>query len=402
MVDTWTDHPGGTDEPDPVDEAVDAALRTLRADVAPMTPHAFVAGRARLTAAIGTAIPAEPVTAPAEPVVLALPAAARRSPPPRRAAPWLTAAAAVTAVAATTVALLPGSSSPVPGAANPIQAAGSGAPRQTQPKTPPSPTADPLPNGPLPAMPAQPLNPAGDLAAVSSDLTLKPGEVLYLASTRTDAPVAGSPGGSLTIQLWVPADRTHSYWLVKRSSTGEIKGAPAGGSAEEKAPGGKFHGNTYTGPDESPWAPTPDNVAALSQDPAALYAKLRADVNGPQAKPGGDPTELAVSTLFTLIGDQYATVPADLRAALLRTLGYLPGVTVTPNTHATDGRPAVTLSWHFGTQLMRTELLLDPATARPLELRTVATMTAKGFQAGQTSNSQVRTEAIVHALGQLP
>jgi tRNA U38,U39,U40 pseudouridine synthase TruA len=32
----------------------------------------------------------------------------------------------------------------------------------------------------------------------------------------------------------------------------------------------------------------------------------------------------------------------------------------------------------------------------------VATATAKGFQAGQTMSSAVRTEAVVHAIGQLP
>jgi hypothetical protein len=432
MVDTWSDHPGtddldpineatetaspadaaldaaaptgaaAVDAPEPGDAAVDAALRALRADVAPMAPHAFVAGRARLTAVIGTAAPAEPVTAPAEPVVVAaLPAASRRSPPLRRAAPWLTAAAAVAAVA-TTVALLPGSSNSAPGGANPVQAAGSGAPRNAQPTSPPSPTAIPVPTGPLPAMPARPLNSAGDLAAVAADITLKPGEVLYVKSTQTDLPSAGSTGGSLTLQLWVPADRTHSYWLAKRSSTGDIKGAPAGGYSEQQAIGGKFEGNTYTGPPESPWSATPDNLAAMPRDPAALYAKLRADMNGPQVLPQ-DPTTNAVNTVFMLLSDEYAAVPAGLRAALLRTLGYLPGVTVTQGVHTTDGRPAVALSWQQAIALpWRFDLLLDPANARAIEYRVVATAGNRTFRAGQTMSSTIGTQSVVHALGQLP
>jgi DNA-directed RNA polymerase specialized sigma24 family protein len=62
---------------------------------------------------------------------------------------------------------------------------------------------------------------------------------------------------------------------------------------------------------------------------------------------------------------------------------YLPGVTVTPDARTTDGRA-------------RNEVLLDPATARLLEWRSVA------IKANQNLTSDLRTEAVVAELGQRP
>jgi hypothetical protein len=379
---------------EPWEDEIDAALRTLRADVPAMTPHAFAAGRARLHTMIGETPVAGTGAAAPEPVVVALPPSTRRRSPPT---PWLVAAAAAAVVAlgtVGTVALRPNDSTTTTfGAAS-------------TPTTPAPEAETYLPDGPLPAMPARPLNRAANLAAKASDVTLKPGEVLYVKNVTTDPPSDLGPGGALTYEFWVPRDR-NAQWLLKRISTRDVKGGPEGGRDEQRVNGGTFEGNTYEVPDDSAWSPSPDNVAALSRDPAVLYEKLRAEVN---ATPPADapkrtsltPAARAADIVFTLLADPSTTVPADLRAAVLRTLGFLPGITVREDIRFADGRPAVILSWQLRGGQSRTELVLDAATARPIMYRDVATTPVHGIRPGQPIWTATRTEAIVHALGLRP
>ncbi|HEV8556059.1 MAG TPA: hypothetical protein VGR06_06620 [Actinophytocola sp.] len=265
--------------------------------------------------------------------------------------------------------------------------------------TTPAPEAETyLPDGPLPAKPARPLNPAGNLAAKASDVTLKPGEVLYIKNATTSPPSDLCPDGALTYEYWVPRDR-NAPWLLKRTATGDVKG----GRDEQRVNGGKFEGNTYEVPDDSAWSPSPNNVAALSRDPAVLYEKLRAEVNatppaGAPKRPDLTPAARAADIVFTLLADPSTTVPADLRAAVLRTLGLLPGITV----RFADGRPAVIVSWQLRGGQSRTELVPDPATARPIMYQDVATAPVHGVPPGQAIWSSVSNHAVVHALGQRP
>lgn len=373
------------------DEEIDQALGALRADVPGMDARTFAAGRARLVAAIGMPPVAAPADRPEEAVVVALPAdRRRRSPPPRRAMPWLGVAAAVAVVATGAFALLPGDSAVTapPGAT-------------TSTNEPPAPNHPPepgRPGEPLPAMPAEPINTAGDLAAKATDVQLRPGQVRYVRSARTQDRDANGPGGSDTIELWIPYDH-EGEWLRRRTASGRIQGRSEEDFVEKRAPGGRFDGQES----QSPWAP--GNMATLPRDPAALYERLRTEVNA-ELPPGTGTSKTAAQeatgTVFSMLGDVTGGVPADLRAALLRTLGYLPGVTVTPNAEASDGRAAVALGYEVDDGMYRNEILLDPATARLVEWRNVALREFNGFQPNQAFTSELRTEAVVTELGQQP
>jgi hypothetical protein len=222
--------------------------------------------------------------------------------------------------------------------------------------------------------------------------------VLYIKNATTSPPSDLCPDGALTYEYWVPRDR-NAPWLLKRTATGDVKG----GRDEQRVNGGKFEGNTYEVPDDSAWSPSPNNVAALSRDPAVLYEKLRAEVNatppaGAPKRPDLTPAARAADIVFTLLADPSTTVPADLRAAVLRTLGLLPGITV----RFADGRPAVIVSWQLRGGQSRTELVPDPATARPIMYQDVATAPVHGVPPGQAIWSSVSNHAVVHALGQRP
>lgn len=380
---------------------VDEALRALCPDVPEMDARAFAAGRARLHAAVGATPMADAGVGSADAVVVALPPdRLRRSPPLRKAAPWLGVAAAVVTVAVGAAVLLPGDS---PGGDGGSPANASSPPsltttEQTRPDRPVPPTG--RPGEPLPAMPAQPLNSAGELAPHASDLEVPPGQVRYLRSTRTQGKNDTGPGGSATDELWIPSDR-EGEWLIRRTASGAIQGRSDKDFEEQRAAGGRFDKHEP----RSQWAVTPQKIAALPRDPAALYELLRAEVNA--ELPSGTGTTMssaqqAASTLISLLGDTTGGVPADLRAALLRTIGYLPGVTVTTNATASDGRPAVAIAWAVDDGVFRNELLLDPGTARIVEWRNVAVNEFQGYPAGQAFTSDLRSEAVVAELGQRP
>lgn len=370
------------------DDEVDELVAGLRDDVPEMEPSVFAAGRARLLAHVGA--PRVTRTEPTDhiPVVRALSPDRRRGSPPSWVVVVTSAAAAVALIASLAFALLPGESAP---AKRPVGAA----PTSSAPPSSPPPINS-RPGDPVPAMPADPLNAAGDLADDASDLTLRPGEVRYVRLARSQAPRDGGSGGTDVIETWIPYDR-EGEWLLRRTSAGSIQGRPEEGSTEKRAPGGRFQDG------DSPWGITPDTVADFPRDPAALYEKLRTEANAALPEGTGTtvtPTEKAIDDVFEMLADSSGGLPVDLRAALLQTLGYLPAVTVRPDGTTSDDRPAVVLSYEIEDGLYRNELLLDPSTARPVEWRNVALKADVGYQPGKTFTSEAYTEAIVSKLGE--
>jgi hypothetical protein len=373
------------------DEELDQALGALRADVPEMEPRAFAAGRARLQVAIGSPA-AAPAREPDEAVALVLsPDRRRRSPPLRRAAPWLAVAAAVAVVAVGAVAFLPGDAAPPGGPA-------ATAPPKPSPTAPIDSTVTGRPGEPLPVMPAKPLNTAGELAGMAHDVALKPGQVRYVRTTSTQAASTEEPGGSQTIELWIPYDR-ESEWMIRRTASGEIQGRSDKNFEESRANGGRFDHNGAM------WPEDPAVIARLPKDPEALYAWLRNKVNADL--PSGTTSTMtavqqAVHEVTSLLNDMTGIVPADLRAALLSVLGYLPGITVTPDAKAREGRTAVALGSVSDDGSYRNELLLATDTAQVVEMRNVVLKPFQGYQRNQVFTSGLRTEAVVTALGERP
>lgn len=367
---------------DRLDDEVDQLLGALRSDVPDMDPRAFAAGRARLLVAIGARPAAEAGPESDGVVPLALPPARRRRSPP--AAPWLAGAAAVAVVVAAAVAFLPDEAGPD----------GPAATASPRPSPSPSVTEPPGPGDPLPPMPAEPLNTAGELAEHVQDIEPRPGQVHYVRVARTQAGGDGGPGGTEVEELWIPHDLVEGEWQVRRTAHGEIQGRSDKDLVEDRAKGGRF---------ESGWAgqEDPANGPSLPRDPEGWYERLRAET-AEYTGPGQNAAQQAIETVISLLSDSTGAVPADARAALLRTLGYLPGVTVDPNAKAGDGRPAVSLGHELDDGTYRNELLLDPATARVVDWRNVAIKAFNGWKPGQVFSSAPQTEAVVSELGQRP
>jgi hypothetical protein len=383
------------------EEEVDELLRGMRDDVPEMDARAFAAGRARLLAVVGA--PGATGSAPEDDaVVRVLPAdPRRRSPPLRRAAPWLGVAAAVVVVAAGAVALLPGATTPGGGApagsstaTNPTTNPATNAP--ANPSGRPDLPGEGRPGGALAAMPAEPLNTAGDLADKAADFPLEPGQVHYVRSSRSQAKNDSGPGGTEVEELWIPFD-LDAEWMQRLDADGEIQGRGEQGLDENRAKGGRFDGF------EAPLPISPGDAAAMPRDTAELYEQLRTQANADLGQGAGSTltsAEDALGEVFNLLADSTNTVPADLRAALLRTLGYLPDVTVRPDVTSSDGRPAVAMSYALDDSTYRNEVLLDPATARPIEWRNISIKKSSGFPPGKQFTTDLRTEAAVAKLGQ--
>jgi len=366
------------------DDEIDQALGELRADVPAMDQRAFAAGRARLVVAIGAPSMAAPVREPDETATITLPPdLRRRSPPLRRATPWLAVAAAVAVVAVGAVAFLPGDTAPPGG---PVGTAAPSASSSAEP------SVDGRPGEALPPMPDQPLNTAGELADDVRDVELRPGQVRYVRSARTQAVGDAGPGGTATEDLWIPYDR-ESDWLVRNAASGEIQARNEEDFVEQRAKGGQFERGAL-------WSQDPQTVAGLPRDPAGLYEWLRSETTGTSETVTA--AQEAIGTVISMLADVTGTVPVDLQAALLRTLGYLPGLTVTPDARATDGRPAVAVGHAVDDGLYRNEILFDPATAHVIEWRNVANKPFEGFERDQAFTTDLRTEAVVSRLGQRP
>jgi hypothetical protein len=127
--------------------------------------------------------------------------------------------------------------------------------------------------------------------------------------------------------------------------------------------------------------PTPAFLAGLPRDPAALYARLRADTKGHGRDPDAEVLVYATDALRT------GLVPADVRAALYRAVAHLPGLKIVDHQANLDGRQGVALGMSDGgggTQ----QIIFDPATGqfigerstdghgRPEEITSVTTSVA--------------------------
>ena len=412
------------------DQELDDLLGALRADTPAMTDDAFATGRARLSsldattavtdtttgtaamttqgaatttqAASTTATRAGPTEAP---TVAPLPE--RRDRTVRRYAPWLVAAAVLGAVGVA-VAVLPGGSQVGPAAPSTNQ---DPAPSTTSVPAPPG-SLDQLMPPPqqqqpqsleLPEMPAQPVNAAGDLAANVVDVPVGPGQHLYIRTVRKQAANSSGPGGELVEEVWAPQD-LDLEWLQIRSATGSVQGAPDpdanGGVEEQTALGGAFNG-----PTEYPWLPSSGMLAQFPADPAGLYARLAGDSD--RLEHGvSDPTVNAAAKLINLLAHPNAAViPADVRATIYRTLGYLPGLVITNGVQTHDGRTATALGHDGGNEtdgIYRIEVLVDPATGQVIGSRYLAMVGYGGFPDGTAYGQSAATVAVVANQGDRP
>ncbi|MCT2582592.1 CU044_5270 family protein [Actinophytocola gossypii] len=349
------------------DDDLDLALRTLRSDVDTDTAVLARSRTELITAAGGT--PAEPA-APGR----------NRS----RRWPWL-AAACATAVALVASLLLVRLDQPEPNAV------------------------------------AADLNVVADLVVdrvAVSDEPVPAGRYRYIATHAWWMSTAVLPHDSFSyleervIETWVPADERQE-WLRRDTVTGERKWidgteeeAKAAGvsfdrppkAPELRAPCGDFHAeNDGRAPctQEGGWQePDAEFMAELPRDQEELYHRLRDDTDGR----GPDPDLEMLVYVADLL--RSGLVPADLRAALYRTLGLVPGLEVTEKVANLDGHEGV--AYGISAAGVRHDIIIDPATGRFLGEREITEEGYQGVPAGTVVSYTSVTTAVVEDLGDVP
>jgi len=368
--------------PDPLDTMLD----TLRADVPEMSDQAFAAGRARVQAVTD---PIPVVTTPEpEPVVVALPKRRPLRSPPARLLRLAGAAAAVVALAAGVVA---------------VQSGGHNAPGK-------APISLPIVTA------ASVLQSAADNVN-STDPVVAPGQYRYIVhrawDTATTAAADGKPFAVLAetlIERWVPRE-WHDEWLLRRQPTGNVEwllgtaeeaeeaGVPIGPDRNEelRARCGDFYvsEDVVIEPctEDGNWqSPTPEFMAGLPRDPAALHAMLKTGTGGEIADP-----EVVVTVADLL---RSGLVPADLRAALYRALALLPGLEITEDVANLAGKHGT--AFGIDSDIERQDLIIDPATGEFIGERTVALAGGPLYPAGTVISFSSVSTTVVDAIGMKP
>lgn len=326
MADHDTDH-------DPIDDL----LAGLRTDVPGMSDDAFEAGRSRLRATVSL----EPVVTALTPDTAVVPLPKRRllRSPPRRLATVAAAAAAVVALAATALVM---------------QAARSDAPALSAA--------------------AMGLNTAADNIN-PVDEPIGPDQYRYIVShgwyTGTDKTGQLYPDMPLMImsetlnEHWVPADTARQKCVDRVSSTGNVKYlAGDAAMAEREGYPMPYRGTDHfvaeacdKGSDRTWGTPDLELLASLPRDPGQLNDRLR---NDKRSKVYVDADYTLVGAVDLILGSGVA--PADLRAALYRTLAMTPGIEITEQVANLDGNKGT--AFGITRKGQRQEVIIDPTTGQ--------------------------------------
>jgi hypothetical protein len=246
--------------------------------------------------------------------------------------------------------------------------------------------------------------------ARAADPVLGPGKAWYVRSiVLSDTTVAlgqnaGSAGPSREVRFQQPElreawFRTDGPGRLKTRYTGKIK--MLAGEESDIPPEVRGQEPTPQGDVLDPGIQIPfggrsltlEESRELPTDPHELLSEIR-DAAGDA---GPDPD----SEAFTVIGDALRETPIgrDLRVALLRTVGLIPGVSI-EHGHDSKGRAAV-IATHTG-PAGRSELYLDPGDGTLLEERTVST--GNGGVAAETLlyRSTLDVAGVVDGVGARP
>jgi len=256
------------------------------------------------------------------------------------------------------------------------------------------------------------LNAAAD-HVVAKDPVIPPGKYRYrvthawhLGMTETGPNKIVSYLEESLIETWIPADRSQ-VWMQRSVQTGNRK--LISGTQQElefvnklmadslpevlRAKCGDFHLPEGEKPctRAGSWQdPTPEWAAGLPRDPKALYKRLKKDA--PRNSRGE--TELLVYAADAL---RTGNVPADVRSALYRALGYLDHLEVSDRAANLAGKVGIAYGSDDGTE--RQEIIIDPRTGDFIGERDVVT---DGKNRGQVMGFTSVTTSIVDQIGTRP
>lgn len=264
------------------------------------------------------------------------------------------------------------------------------------------------PIAPDPAV-AQVVNQVADLTLTAADAELQPGQYLRITKYNTflaywDADAAngfnmGSPengeGAVLSetkVVMYVPADRSDD-WIIDGTSPTEVKavyGDPAAGQNYELSAGARdvqglqaWPAGVRAGNDS--WDQRFLALAdTLPRDPEELLTWFRNDMEDM----GDDEGESW--SIFNIVVNalNLNALPADLRAALLRMLAYIPYLTVGPTVDNT-----VTIEWRSEQQ----PGMPDPSGFGPLHVQSLVLDTSTGHILGYTDSYPERLATVAPA-----
>jgi len=239
----------------------------------------------------------------------------------------------------------------------------------------------------------------------TSDPVVAPGQFLRIETTQVsgvsdgtrEAPMYQSAAMHV---LYIPEDRSDT-WVWERHDlpsigyfTGEGKAAAARSDADPdryadsdlngvlRSEAGAFYGGSPK---------TGEPYADLSRDPETLRDHLYDEYRG-----GSSSIDEDVWVRITEILSS-GEAPADLRAALYRTMALLPGVTIIENEATLDGRTGVALGYTEPARgsIWRDEIIIDPATGLLIGDREVTLGDYEDIPAGTTlSWSTVQTSVV--------
>jgi hypothetical protein len=247
----------------------------------------------------------------------------------------------------------------------------------------------------------------------SVDEPLGPGQYRYIA-THAWWMVSAQKYSYLAenlLETWVPADEKLD-WLMRRDVTGKRKWVSgteeearadgirfdAPGWPEQRAPCGDWNASGQgKKPCSTPggWqTPNAKFMASLPRDPDQLYDRLRKDTAGH----GSDENlEMLVYVADML---RSGLVPADLRAALYRTLAKVPNLEITEQVANLDGQKGT--SYGISADGKRQDVIIDPATGQFIGERQIAEESNEFVPAGTVMEYTSMTTAVVSGIGVRP
>lgn len=135
--------------------------------------------------------------------------------------------------------------------------------------------------------------------------------------------------------------------------------------------------------------PSPEWLAALPRDPAALRDRLYADTAGHGRSVDGE--------AFVYVADllRSGVVPADLRSALYRVLATVPGVEITSSSASIGADDGVGLGYYEAKDGTRQEIVIDPANGELIGERYVAVEAVDGIPAGTVTGTTTWSRTLV-------
>lgn len=211
----------------------------------------------------------------------------------------------------------------------------------------------------------------------------------YLAPTTTTTWIPADVSGTWVRRTWSDPATTFYGGAAAREAAAQDYATEAhrDDPLEERAAGGDFTVGELGG--EQPGTLGPADVAGLPRDPAALVRRIEA---APRPV-GTSDAEHVFDTTTQLL--RTGLVPADLRATMYEALATLPGIVVTEEQVALDGREGTAIGLPSGSGTERREIVVDRTDGTYLGERTLQTERNGSIPAGALIDSvAVRVTAV--------